>query len=105
MTNALIIAGMAIINLLVRCPLFILAHRVRLPLIVERGLAHTPIAVLTAFVLPAALHLDQAPNGADILNPDLAAAGVAAVTSWFSKNVILTVVVGMAVAIGLRLFV
>ena len=102
MTIALIIAGMALINLLVRCPLFLMARRVRLPLVFERGLSYTPVAVLTAFVLPAALHLDQAPNGAEVFNPDLVAALAAAAVSWFTHRLLLTVGVGLALAIGLR---
>ena len=102
MTVALVIAGMALINLLIRCPLFLMARRVRLPLVVERGLSYTPVAILTAFVLPAALHLDQAPNGAEALNPDLVAAIAAAVVSWFTHRLLLTVGVGMVLAIGLR---
>ncbi len=103
MSSAIVIAGMAIINLIIRCPIFLLAHRVRLPRLIERALAYTPVAVLTAFILPAALHLDQAPDGAEWANPDLVAALAAAGVSWFTRNLLLTVAVGMALAIGIRL--
>ncbi len=98
-----LVAGMALINLCVRCPLFLLARRIRLPDNLQRALTHTPVAVLTAFVLPASLHLKDANNITDLLTPDLAAFGFSALVAWLSGNVLLTVTAGMSVAIGLRL--
>jgi branched-subunit amino acid transport protein len=105
MSNGLVIVGMALVNLVIRCPLFLLARRVHMPALIKRALSYTPVAVLTAFIVPSALHLDLAPDGSQLLNPDLIAAIAAALVSWFTGRLMLTIGVGMALAMGLRLLV
>lgn len=97
-----VILGMALINLVLRCPLFLMANRIRIPAIVERALAHSPVAVLTAVIVPYALHLDVAPNGADWLNPDLFATVAAVATSLLTRNLMATIAVGLGAALLLR---
>ncbi len=97
-----IILGMAIINLVLRCPLFLMADRIRIPAIVERALAHSPVAVLTAIIVPSALHLDVAPNGAEWFNPDLFATIAAIATSLLTRNLMATIAVGLGAALLLR---
>jgi branched-subunit amino acid transport protein len=98
----IIILGMALINLVLRCPLFLMADRIRIPAIVERALAHSPVAVLTAIIVPSALHLDVAPNGADWFNPDLFATIAAVATSLLIRNLMATIAVGLGTALLLR---
>lgn len=98
----IIILGMALINLALRCPLFLMADRIRIPAIVERALAHSPVAVLTAIIVPSALHLDIAPNGADWFNPDLFATIAAIATSLLTRNLMATIAVGLGAALLLR---
>ncbi len=98
----LIILGMALINLALRCPLFLMADRIRIPRIVERALAHSPVAVLTAIIVPSALHLDVAPNGAEWLNPDLFATMAAIATSLLTRNLLATIAIGLGTALVLR---
>jgi branched-subunit amino acid transport protein len=102
MSAGIVILGMALINLALRCPLFLVANRVRIPGIVEKALAHCPVAVLTAIIVPFALHLDQAPDGSQWLNPDLFATGAAIATSLFTRNLMATIAVGLGVALALR---
>ena len=102
MTVGLTILGMAIINLIVRCPLFLVANRIRIPAIVERALTHCPVAVLTAIIVPFALHLDQAPDGSQWLNPDLFATGAAILASFVTRNLLATIGIGLGVALLLR---
>ena len=97
-----IILGMALINPALRCPLFLMANRVRIPAIVERALSHSPVAVLTAIIVPSALHLDVAPNGAEWLNPDLFATIAAIATSLLTRNLLATIAVGLGTALLLR---
>ena len=99
---AWIIFGMAVIHLVLRCPLFLMADRIRIPAIVERALAHSPVAVLTAIIVPSALHLDAAPNGADWFNPDLFATIAAIATSLLTRNLMATIAVGLGAALLLR---
>lgn len=72
---------------------------VDLPPAVERILRQIPPAVLAALVVPALVR----PEGSlDLWQPQLAAGLIAAVVSWKTRNVALTLVVGMAVLIGLQ---
>ena len=102
MSAGVIILGMALINLVLRCPLFLVANRIRIPGIVERALAHCPVAVLTAIIVPVALHLDQAPDGSQWFNPDLFATGAAIAASLATRNLMATIAVGLGVALVLR---
>jgi len=98
----IIILGMALINLALRCPLFLMADRIRIPAIVERALAHSPVAVLTAIIVPSALHLNVAPSGAEWFNPDLFATIAAIAASLLTRNLMATIAVGLGAALLLR---
>lgn len=102
MTVGVIILGMALINLVLRCPVFLMADRIRIPVIVERALAHCPVAVLTAIIVPTALHLDQAPDGSQWYNPDLIATGAAVAASLATRNLMATIAIGLGAALFLR---
>jgi len=102
MSVGVIIAGMALINLALRCPIFLGADRIRIPRLIERGLVHAPVAVLTAIIVPAALHLDQAPDGSQWFNPDLIATGAAIAASLVTRNLMATIAVGLGAALLLR---
>jgi branched-subunit amino acid transport protein len=102
MSTGVVILGMALINLALRCPLFLVANRVRIPGIVERALAHCPVAVLTAIIVPFALHLDQAPDGSQWLNPDLFATIAAIAASLVTRNLMATIAIGLGIALLLR---
>lgn len=71
-----------------------LAGRVSLPSRAERALRFVPVAALTALVAP---DLFGGASGMSLLthNPRLWAGAVAVVVAWRTRNVLLTVVVGM----------
>ena len=98
----IVILGMALINLAVRCPVFLMANRIRIPTLVKDALAHCPVAVLTAIIVPTALHLDQAPDGSQWFNPDLIATGAAIAASLATRNLLVTIAVGLGIALLLR---
>jgi len=102
MTIGVVILGMALINLALRCPIFLVADRIRIPGLVEKALAHCPVAVLTAIIVPFALHLDQAPDGSQWLNPDLFATGAAILASLVTRNLMATIAIGLGAALLLR---
>lgn len=102
MSAGVVILGMALINLVLRCPLFLVANRIRIPGIVEKALAHCPVAVLTAIIVPFAFHLDQAPGGRQWLNPDLLATIAAIAASLLMRNLMATIAIGLGVAFALR---
>jgi branched-subunit amino acid transport protein len=102
MSAGIVILGMAVINLVVRCPIFLMANRIRIPALVKEALAHCPVAVLTAIIVPTALHLDQAPDGSQWFNPDLIATGVAIVASLATRHLLVTIAAGLGIALLLR---
>lgn len=66
------------------------------PAWLERLLKHVPVAALTALVVPGALYVKT--GGAYAFAPArTAAAVVAMLVAWRTKNVLATLVVGMAV--------
>ncbi len=78
-----------------RLSFIVLLGRVVLPEVLRRGLRFVPPAVLAAIILPELVlrqgHLDLAPA-----NPRLLAGLLAGVIAWRTRNVLLTIGVGMA---------
>lgn len=99
----LMIAGMAVINLAIRWPVYLFADHVRFPPIVERALAFVPVTVLTAIIVPMIL---MPGNSAEVFihwrNPYLVAAIVAAAISWRWHKLMPTILIGMAVFFLMR---
>ena len=65
------------------------------PPLLDRALRYVPAAVMAALVVPALVR----PEGAVDLSPDnlrLMAGILAAFVAWYSRNVLLTLIVGMA---------
>jgi branched-subunit amino acid transport protein len=76
------------------------AHRLAtVPPAAARILRQIPPAALAAIIAPA---LVRAGGRLDLLQPRLLAGAVAAVIAWRTRNVGLTLVVGMAVVVGLE---
>ena len=74
-------------------------HLVDLPPLAQRVLRQIPPAVLAALVVPALLR----PEGhVDLWQPELLAGVVAALVSWRTRNVGLTLVVGMAILVAVE---
>lgn len=72
---------------------------VDLPPLTERILRQIPPAVLAALVVPALVR----PGGEfDLWQPRLLAGVVAALVSWRTRNIALTLVTGMALLIGIE---
>ncbi len=95
MNEVVIIAGMAAVTLLVRYPLLALLGKISLPEPIFRALRYVPPAVLTAIIVPAVLF-----KGDQLVisyTNDFLVAGVVSVfVAWRSKNLLLTILVGMA---------
>jgi branched-subunit amino acid transport protein len=95
-SEAVLIFGMTLVTFGVRYPPLALIGRMRLPQPVFRALHYVPVAVLTAIVAPAVL----LPEGELLLgpaNPRLIGVLVAMVVSWRTRNLLWTIVSGMAV--------
>lgn len=95
---AIVLAGAGTYAL--RASFLAFAHRlVDLPPLVTRVLRQIPPAVLAALVVPALLR----PEGTlDLWQPQLLAGVVAAVVSWYTRNIALTLVVGMGVLVAVQ---
>ena len=97
----LMVIGMMAVTFGVRYPVLALVSRLSLPPAVLDALKFIPPAVLTAIVIPAVLMpAGQVNFGLD--NAYLVAGVAAALISWRTKNLLLTIVVGMAIFLGWR---
>lgn len=94
MNEFLLVAGMAIVTFLVRYPVLALVGRISLPQRVFEALRFVPPAVLAAIIVPDVVYTD----GAVVLGPQnvrLVAALLTALVAWRTKNLLLTIVLGM----------
>jgi branched-subunit amino acid transport protein len=103
MNIAVMILGMALINLVIRWPVYLFANHFRFPPIIERALAFVPVAVLTAIIVPTVLYPgDGTQLALTWKNPALLAALVAAAVSYFGKNLFATIGAGVVAFLILR---
>jgi branched-subunit amino acid transport protein len=97
-----IIAGMGVVTVLTRCFFFILDQRWSMPDWAQRALRYAPVAALAGVVLPEVVmsngHLVGTWQDARLF---AAAAGAAAF--FWRRSVLVTLLVGMAVYLPLRL--
>lgn len=95
MNDLLIVSGMALVTFLVRYPLLVLVGRITLPEIVRQALWYVPLAVLAAIIAPAIVMpegtIDLAPTSAPLI-----AGLIAILVAWRTKNLLLTILIGMA---------
>lgn len=101
MDEWLLILGMALVTFGVRYPMLAVIGRLRLPDTALRVLRYVPAAVLTAIVVPAVLMPDGALD-LRLENAYLPGAVVAALVAWRTKNLLLTIIVGMGAFLLLR---
>lgn len=105
MTEIYLIGGMALVTFLIRYVPLGLASRFEFPDNLVRALRYVPPTVLTAIILPSIL----IPSGQGIeisySNAYLVGGVVAFGIGWFSRNLLLTIVVGMAFFLAWQWFV
>ncbi|HHW92420.1 MAG TPA: AzlD domain-containing protein [Firmicutes bacterium] len=97
----LIIFGMAAATYLTRIGAQLIFAHAGMPAWLERWLKHVPTAFLTALIVPELL-LPQGYLDLTFNNSYLLAGIVAAFTAYKTKNVLLTIVLGMGVIITLN---
>ena len=92
----LIILAIGLVTYAIRLSLIGAIKQLTLPPIVMRGLRFVPPAVLSAIILPEVLqpagHIDVS-----LANPRLLAGIVAALVAWRTRNIVATVLAGLAV--------
>lgn len=96
METFLLVSGMMAVTFSIRYILLPLSGRIHFSDNIKRALGYVPPAVLTAIIAPAALIPDGRTLDISWTNPYLAGAVVTALIGWFSKNLLITIVGGMA---------
>ncbi|ETX11718.1 branched-chain amino acid transport [Marinomonas ushuaiensis DSM 15871] len=94
--SVLIIFGMFVVTFGVRFVLFARAHKVVMPVFVERALKFVPVAVLTAIIIPMIFMTDNQMN-VSISNPWLIGGLAAFVIGIWRQHQLLTIFVGVVV--------
>ena len=101
MNEFLLLAGMFLVTFGVRYPVLAFVSRIRLPEVVEQGLKYVPPTVLTAIIISSVI----VPDGnidLSISNIPLVASLIAVLIAWRTKNLLLTIVIGMSALWALR---
>ncbi|MEP3351298.1 MAG: AzlD domain-containing protein [Marinomonas sp.] len=94
--SVLIILGMFVVTFGVRFVLFARAHKVVMPVFVERALKFVPVAVLTAIITPMVFMTESQVN-ISLNNPWLVGAFAAFAVGIWRQHQLLTIFVGVAV--------
>ena len=84
-----------------RLSFILLLDRIQVPDWFRRGLRFVPVAVLSAIILPE-LATRNAVIDLSLRNPQLYAGALAILVAWRTKNVLLTISVGMAALLIFR---
>lgn len=95
MNEVLMIAGMALVTFAVRYPVMVLVGKIPLPQPVFRALRYVPPAVLAAIIIPEVVMDDSSRIALTLENSTLIAGIVAALVAWRTKNLLLTILLGM----------
>ncbi|OQY79613.1 MAG: branched-chain amino acid ABC transporter permease [Chloroflexi bacterium UTCFX4] len=97
----LTIIACGIVTFLIRFSFIAIHGRVTMPEWFTRALMFVPIAVLSAITLPEILIQDGGINFSPF-NARLIAGIIAVIVAWRTKNILVTIVVGMLVLWGLQ---
>jgi branched-subunit amino acid transport protein len=97
-----IIFGLALVTVLTRCFFFLTNKNWRLPNWAQRGLQYAPIAALSAVVLPEVV-MSQGHLLATWADARLYGAAAGALVFFWRRDVLLTIVTGMAVYLPLHI--
>lgn len=95
MDEVILLVGMFLVTFGVRYPVLALVSRVQLPELLLQSLKYVPPAVLMAIITPAALIPAGGGISLSFSNAPLYASLAAVLVSWRSRNLLLTILVGM----------
>lgn len=101
MNEFLLIMGMAVVTFAVRYPVLMLIGKLPMPDGLFRALKYVPAAVLTAIIVPGML-MPEGTIDISLTNTYLIAGIASGVVAWRTKNVLVTIIVGMALFLILR---
>jgi branched-subunit amino acid transport protein len=92
----LIMIGIGLGTFLIRISFLVIFGNREIPPIVYRSMRFIPASVLSALVIPQILPRSNAMD-MSLANPQIIAGVIAALVAWRTKNVLLTILSGMAV--------
>lgn len=95
-TLLLTIIGMGLVTYGLRLFFIVLSDRITMPQLVQRGLNYVPPAIFSAIIFPD-VFMPGGQLNLSMSNPYLLSGLIAALVAWYSKNVFLTIAVGMIV--------
>jgi branched-subunit amino acid transport protein len=101
-TTLLVIAGLSVVTVVARSFFFISSHDWQLPTWAQRGLQYAPMAALSAVVVPEIVML-QGELVTSWQNARLFAALAGVLVYVWRRDVLLTIVLGMAVYLPLHI--
>ncbi len=96
MNETILILGMMLVTFAARYPVLALVGRAPLPPLAVRALRFVPPVVLTAITVPAMLLPKQHP-GIDLQNAYLWAGILSILIAWRTRNLLLTIALGMGI--------
>jgi branched-subunit amino acid transport protein len=99
----LMVAGMALVTFAMRYPVLVLVSKLTLPTTLQAALKFIPPAVLTAIIVPSLLAPAEQRINISLTNDYLIAGIVTALAAWRTKNLLLTLAMGMVALWGWRL--
>jgi len=105
MNEVALIGGMALVTFLIRYPVLALAGKVEMPKRIFEALRYVAPAVLAAIIAPAIFLPGDKPIQDLVGLIPLISIIATVLVMWFSKNLTLTIIVGMAIFLGLRLII
>ena len=86
-----------------RFSLIYLFGKLKVPETMQKALHYVPPAVLSAIIFPE-LFLHEGTWNLSLVNPRLLAGLIAILVAWFSKNTLITIIVGMMALFLLQFF-
>jgi branched-subunit amino acid transport protein len=98
----LIIITAGMITYLIRLSFILLLERLKLPDWFSRGLRYVPPAVLSAIIVPELASWDGKAVNLIWGNPQILAGIAAIVTAWRTRNVVITLAVGLISFLALQ---
>lgn len=104
MTLWLTIIVIGLLTYAIRLSFILFFSRIDIPALLQRALRFVPMAVLSAIVFPA-LFLPKGTLALSYSNARLIAGIVAVIIAWRTKNVLVTLVVGMGTLYLVQAFV
>lgn len=99
----LVIVLLTVATLVDRSAFWLIGHHINLPKRVQEALRYAPACALAAIIIPD-LFIENNQLSLSLMNPKLIAGGLATAFFLWRRDMLLTILLGMGVFTGMRLF-